>query len=298
MPQKVSKHVRKPSKTRLVPISQMRVPPVGQRSFKQAWGDNLATNLDLNQLGFPVINHRDGVYWIIDGQHRVYALKQNDFANDSLECVVYEDLTDAEAAHIFLGLDDRRAISPFDKFGIACVAGAPRECEIRRIVEINNLKISKRSEEGCIGAVGSLTKAFDRFGGVVLGKTLRTIKNAYAGDSSSFDASAIEGLALVFNRYDEINEKELAARLNDAPHGMRGLLRRAESQRERTGNQKAQCVAAVVVEIYNKGTGPRSAKRLPSWWKNDDSEIPSLERHPRAQGASLSHGRLRAGAIQ
>lgn len=78
----------------------------------------------------------------------------------------------------------------------------------------------------------------------------------------------VEGLGLVFNRYNgRTSEKELAARLAATPHGVRGLLRRANTQRERTGGQKAQCVAASVVEIYNKGIGPRAASRLPAWWK-------------------------------
>lgn len=70
---------------------------------------------------------------------------------------------------------------------------------------------------------------------------------------------------------EAINEQVVAeyaaARLADAPHGVRGLLRRAESQRQRTGNQKGQCIAATIVEIYNKPLGPRSAERLPDWWK-------------------------------
>ena len=42
--------------------------------------------------------------------------------------------------------------------------------------------------------------------------------------------------------------------------------------RVRTGNQKKQCVAAAVVDIYNKGIGPRGAKRLPSWWTETDQQ--------------------------
>ena len=45
----------------------------------------------------------------------------------------------------------------------------------------------------------------------------------------------------------------------------RATLRRAESQRERTGNQKAQCIAATIVDIYNKGASGK--QRLASWWK-------------------------------
>jgi hypothetical protein len=84
----------------------------------------------------------------------------------------------------------------------------------------------------------------------------------------SFDAKVIEGLWLVYHRYNgKTNERELAARLGSAASGVRGLLRRAETQRLRTGNQLAQCVAAAVVDMYNRGLGPRAKDRLPSWWK-------------------------------
>lgn len=249
----------------------MRIPPalVVQRVFRKAHGDALAADLDLNKLGYPIINHRAGVYWVLDGQHRVYALKANGFEQDNLDCEVYEDLTDQEMADIFLGRDARRAVNPFEKFHVACTAGWPRENDIRRTVEAQGLKISKRQEENCVGAVAALGKVYDRAGDVVLGQVLRTIKGAYSGDAKAFDQEIIEGLGLVFNRYNgRTNEKDLAARLSAAQHGVRGLLRRAASQRERTGNQKAQCVAATVVEIYNRGAGPRAAVRLPSWWKD------------------------------
>lgn len=261
---------RRTSKVRPVPISQMRVPPalVVQRPFSRAQGDRIAADLDLNKIGFPIINHRDGIYWICDGQHRIHALRENGFEKDVLDCEVYEDLTDAEMAELFLGRDDRRAISPYHKFHVACTAGRARESAIRRVVEANGLKVSQDKKEGCIGAVSALGKVYDRSGDTVVGQVVRTIKNAYAGDPTAFDGSVIEGIGLVFNRYNgRTNEKELAARLAATPYGVRGLLRRAETQRERTGNQKSQCIAATVVDIYNKGTGPRSASRLPSWWK-------------------------------
>ena len=269
---KQPKSTRRPSKIRPVPIAQMRVPPalVTQRQFRKAHGDEIAADLDLNKLGFPIINHRNGVYWVLDGQHRIYALKSNGFEKDVLDCEVYEDLSDSEMADIFLGRDDRRAVSPFDKFHIACTANHERETAIRRTVESQGLKVSQRREEGCVGAVSALGRVYDRAGDVVLGQVLRTIKNAYTGDPAAFDSQVIEGLGLVFNRYNgRTNDKELAARLGSTPQGVRGLLRRAESQRERTGNQKAQCVAAAAVDIYNKGFGPRDAHRLPAWWKEN-----------------------------
>lgn len=263
-------HGRKPSKIHLVPIAKMRTPTalIAQREFKKAWGDRIATDLDLNKIGYPVVNHRDGNFWILDGQHRIYALRQNGFENYDLPCEVYEDLTDAEMADIFLGRSATRAIAAFDKFHVACTAGYPRETAIRRAIESNGLKVGRRDEENTIGAIGACGKVYDRSGDVVLGQTLRTLKHAFSGDPTGLDGVLIEGVGLVYNRYNgKTNEKDMSARLSEITRGAHALLRRAEAQREKTGNHKAQCVAATVVDIYNKGLGPRAADRLPAWWK-------------------------------
>lgn len=265
---------RRPSKIRAVPFGLMRTPPalVTQREFRKAHGDHILADLDLDKIGFPIMNYRGGIYWVLDGQHRIYALKQFGFSDkDELPCEVYDNLTDAEMAEIFLGRAGSKAIGAYDKFHISCTAGRDRENDIRRTVEAQGLKISRDSDAGCIGAINTLGKVYDRSGAVVLGQVIRTINHAYGGDASAFDASVIEGLGLVYNRYNgRTNERDLAARLSATQHGVRGLLRRAESQRERTGNQKAQCVAATVVDIYNKGAGARSNQRLPSWWKSEE----------------------------
>lgn len=264
--------VQRTSKIRPVNIADMRIAPVHvtQRPFRPAWGRKLAATLELANLGLPVINHRDGVFWVIDGQHRIYALKENGFGQDNVDCEVYENLTDVEAAGIFIGRNDSKTVPLFDKFHVACTAEYPRELAIRRAVETQGMKISRNKEEGCISAIGALGKVFDGAGGgktgeVVLGQVVRTCRDAFASDPTGFDGSVIEGLGLIFNRYNgRTHEKDLASRLAQTQHGVRGLLRRAESQKERTGNQKAQCVAASIVEIYNKG----SKHKLPSWWKS------------------------------
>ena len=260
---------RKPSKVYDVQLGKMRTPTalVTQRQFRKAHGDRIAAELDLNKIGIPVLNHRDGIFWVLDGQHRIYALKQFGFTDaDTLTCEVYEGLTDAESADMFLGRDARRAIAPYDKFHVACTAGRKRECDIRRAVEANGQKIGRDPDEG-ISAIGALGAVYDLSGEVVLGQVIRTINLGFGGDARAFDRSIIEGLGLDFNRYNgRTNERHLGARLAELKGGARELIRRADNIRMKTGNQMKQCVAAVVVDVYNKGLAPRDPKRLPSWW--------------------------------
>src|SRR5262245_61503277 len=131
---------RQASKIRPVPLGQIVIPPayLTQRPFIPSWGAELAANLDLNKLGYPIINHRENKFLCVDGQHRIYGLRQNDFSDgDLVDCEVYENLSDEEMADLFLGRDDRTAIGTFVKFHIACTAGYQRENAIRRVVEAN-----------------------------------------------------------------------------------------------------------------------------------------------------------------
>jgi len=247
----------------------MRVPTalVAQREFRKAHGDRLAAELDLNKLGYPIVNYRDGIPWVVDGQHRKYALEQNGFGNEVLDCEVYEDLTDAEMADIFLGRDNRKPVPVYDKFHVSRTAGYKRELDIWHAVESNGQRIS-RERDGGISAVAALGKVYDRSGDIVLGQVIRTINLGFGGDTDAFDGSIIEGLGLVYNRFNgRTDEKALAHRLAGLRHGARELLRKAEAIKERTGNQKKHCIAAAVVEIFNKGAGPHSKGRLPAWWK-------------------------------
>jgi len=239
-----------------------------QRPFIAAHGDQIAKSLDLNMLGYPIVNHRDGKHWLCDGQHRIYALRQNGFGNDQLDCEVYDNLTDEEMAQLFLGRDRRKAISPFVKFHIACTAGYTRENAIRRVVESNGLKISRSKSENCIAAVGALIKIYDSSPShdTAVGWSVRVAKLAFCGDPLGFDGFVLEALGLIHNRYNgRAVEQAIVTKLQAVPLGIRGLLRRAESRRDRTGQNKTTCLCFEIVEAYNRGVAGRT--RLAPWSK-------------------------------
>jgi hypothetical protein len=264
------KQVMRTSKRYWVPIPEMRVAPAGvaQREFVPSWGDYLAKNLRLEELGFPVINHRDKFFWIIDGQHRIHALKENGFGNDSLECEVYENLTDEQMAAIFDGRNTQKHVNKIDKFLVRCTRGNKRENDIRRVIESNGAKISRYRDAGCVNAVGACEKIYDLAGDTVLGQVIRTLGRAYDLQPSGFDGSMIEGTGLIYNRFNgKTNEKRLVEQLSSLPKGIQAITHRANALRLHTGAQRSQCIAAAIVETYNRGLPGTSRDRLPSWWK-------------------------------
>lgn len=250
---------------RWVPIDEMRVSPKSQREFRRAHAEEYAADFDLEALGYPVVSLRDGHYWIVDGQHRVEALKMIGWGDQSIQCECYEGLTEAQEADLFLRRDARRSIRPFDKFRIALTAERSFETEIARTVAAQGLKISQDGTDGSIRAIAALRKVATLGGQVVLGRDLRLLRDGLAGDPNAFIADLVAGLGRVCQRYDGALDDSLAVqRLAALRGGAMGLIRKANSYREKTGRPKDDCVAAAFVDTYNTGRG---GKKLDAWWK-------------------------------
>lgn len=255
--------VQRSAKLRWVPIPKMRVSQVAQRQLNPARVDHLAASLDLEQLGTPTVSERDEWFYIIDGQHRIEALRQFGLGEEQVQCWVYAGLTEEDEADKFDRLNDTLAVHSFDKYRVRVAAGREVETEIDRVVRANGLVVSRDAIPGAISAVGTLRRVFVRTDSKTLGRTLRIIRDAY-GDPG-LEAPVIDGVGHLAQRYNgDLDDDEAIAKLSRANGGVNGLLGKAEKLRQQTGGYKSHCVAAAAVEIINAGKG---GKKLPSWWK-------------------------------
>ena len=257
------------SKIEKVSLDSLRVPAAGkaQRPFRQAKGDEIAGDFDIDSFGFPVVCRVEDVNWLVDGQHRVYAIQQSGYAasTDQIECEVYEGLALSEMAHMFLGRNRSTPVSAFERFSVAVTAGYPIETAIAGIVAALGLKLGYPKNTGNVYAVGALRRVYERDGARILERVLRVLRDAYDSSPNGFDRRLIEGLGLVLAAYSVIEDELLLRGLATERHGFHGVHRRAEDYRERLGRKVPECVAAAVVDIYNSQTGKKGA--LVKWWK-------------------------------
>lgn len=255
--------VERAARLKWIPLNTMKINPQAQRELNQARVDHLAASFDLEQIGVPTVSLRDGSHWIIDGQHRMEALRSCGFADELVQCWVYEGLTSEQEAELFLKLNDTLTVAAIPKFRSAVHAGRATESDIDRIVRSVGLVVSKDKIPGAIGAVGTLGRVYGRGPGV-LARSLRIVRDAY-GDGG-LEAPVIDGIGHLCARYNgELNEAEAIEKLQKAHGGVNGLINKAEVLRRSTGNAKGQCVAAAAVDTINSGRG---GKKLPSWWKS------------------------------
>lgn len=259
--------VERAARLRWVPLGKTKVSAVAQRTLNQARVDRLVTEFDEEQLGTPTVSERDGHFYIIDGQHRIEALKLwlgDGWEGQQVQCWTYSGLTEEQEADKFDRLNDVLTVNAFDKFRVRVTAGREMEEDIDRVVRSQGLVISRDAIPGAIRAVGTLRRVYKRSDAATLSRTLRIIRDAY-GDAG-LEAPVIDGIGLLCGRFNgELSEDTAVSKLSNAHGGVNGLMGKAEQLRRQTGNYKSHCVAAAAVEFINSGKG---GKKLPSWWKS------------------------------
>lgn len=251
---------------RWVPIEKMATSAEQADRYNQARVDHIVADIDLEQIGAPVVSYRDSIYWIIDGQHRIAALKAIGWGDQQVQCWAYEGLTEAEESERFLKLNDYLVVGAITKFRVGVKAGRTVECDINRIVLSQGLNISRDKLPGSIGAIGTVRRIYDRGGPTVLRQTLATVRDTY-GDPG-MEAAILDGIGYLVQRYaGELDLSRVVTKLSAIHGGVHGLLGRAENIRKVTGNAKGQCVAAAAVDVINAGRG---GKKLAPWWRLDE----------------------------
>jgi hypothetical protein len=248
--------------TKWIAITDLQICPAAQRDYSSEWATKIASKFSLESMGYPVVNHRGGVYYIIDGQHRVAAMKMLGFLDSKVECECYESLSETEEAELFLTRNYRRGVRAYDRFRISLTADRDIQTNIAKIVNSAGLHVGTGTTEGSIRATATLEVVYNTYGGAVLRRTLLLIRDSFG--SPGFDANVIKGIALVCQRYgDEFSDGDAITRLSSIHGGVSGLLGKATVLRKQTSAQKGHCVAAAVVDILNSGRG---GHKLTPWW--------------------------------
>ena len=69
-----------------VRLDQMKISPVAQRALNQSWVDRLAAEFNPDVMGLLHVSHRDGWFYVVDGQHRRAAAIQWLGSDQQVQC--------------------------------------------------------------------------------------------------------------------------------------------------------------------------------------------------------------------
>lgn len=256
------KRIERVSRLLWVPIESMTTSPAAQRKFSKHQAESYAADFKLESLGYPVLNKRDGRWYVVDGQHRIAALRLIGFGDLKIECECYFELSERDEADLFLERNERRNVAPFDKFRVALTAGREREHAVNDVVIASGLRIAQGGTHDTVAAVTALIDVYEHGGGITLQRALSILRDAFGGARPAFSADLIRGLGLVCQRYNGAFDDRVAVD-KLARASLQALLAQASILRRATARPQAECIAAAVIELMNRGRG---GHKLEGWF--------------------------------
>jgi hypothetical protein len=238
---------------RVVHLSELKTDPEVNRNIDQHWVDRLVKNWHAEAIGTPIVASRNGHYVILDGQHRIEAVRQMTSADDRIEVKVIDGLSIPEMARLFVELNEDRNIRAFTKFEKRVTAGDPDATAIAAVVKRLGLKLMDEPHDGSIGAVVALEAVFHYdAGGQLLEDTLVTLLGSFGKGWDSFNGNLVRGVGQFYRRFPEADRARTVKVLAATAGGPYGMLGKGRTMKEVHGGSVAAGVTQAILALYNR----------------------------------------------
>lgn len=209
-----------------------------------------------NPVGFGLlqVSHRDGRYFVFDGQHRLEAAKR--LKMTTVECLVYEGMSYEDEANAWKYFNSASTKpTQLDRAKVELITGDPVAVELDRCVSRTDFYIDYENQgaNGGIKAYLTLKKIFIDHGEMNLTHTLQILRAAYGLERKAFQESTLFGISNFLIQYsanEKYDEKWLIKRLEDT--GIDNLISMINQNKKMFNVTKKEAATSVFLQIYNK----------------------------------------------
>lgn len=252
-------------------VADLSIDPKVQRQLDTTRAARIAADFDPDVIGVLHVSVRaDGAHVVIDGQHRLEAMKLLGWQTQKVPCRLYHGLELADEAHLFRGLNTFAKPRAFDIFKVRIVEGDPIACDVRRILGKHGWRLASGDTPGAFTAVVAAEKVYTGFTAKdgntpdLLDDALGILTNAWGHDPAAANGYIVTGIGLFLSRYanHDIDKAGLVDRLASVAGGPNGVIGKARGIKEFRNGTVARCLAEFLVELYNRR---RTTHALPSW---------------------------------
>lgn len=230
-----------------------------QRKLSRRNVRRAAKNYDPCQVNPVKVSRRDGVNYVMNGQHTIEIIAEVSGSRETpVWCMVYENLGYQREANIFANQQKYvKTLTSYEIFNASLEAGDDQALMIRDLVKSYHLEIGPANLDQTICAVGALTTIYSQDGLDVLNRTLRLLVRTWEGSRLSLGASVLKGTARVITTYGaELKDELFIEKLSAV--SIKEIIRNA---RDWSGGPLG--VAQALVVAYNrKLKSPLSMERL------------------------------------
>lgn len=182
--------------------------PIYQRRLDYSRARRIADSFDSRLLGTLLISHRHGQYFIVDGQHRLVALRIRGIAD--APCVVMTGLTDQKEAELFREYNMQR--KPLDRSDLlAAKLAAYDKAAIDMVERIQKAGFTcstrpqpaKHRNRINITAVAAVERAYKQLRGETFTEMMELIADVWPQNKEAVCASMLNGLSCFVNTYKD-----------------------------------------------------------------------------------------------
>ncbi len=257
----------------LVSVNDLQVDPKVQRwHFNPRKVEEMVRNYDPNKLGRLTVSRRNPVTLVIvDGWHRWETVRRVTDSTGKVESRVFEDLSVAEEAQMFLDLNPGNQPTALDRYRMRLVIGDPVITAVDEAIHAYGWQVHPlpgKTHLQCVKALERIqvyaNEAEVREG--LLANTMLVVTHAFGTEREAGMATLLEGIAAFLSEYrndKRFDQDRLVDRLKEYPSGAFGLIGDSATSARLNKTRAPMAVADMVTKAYNKGL--RSTGLLPAW---------------------------------
>ena len=250
-----------------IPLSEICIEPY-QRVLNNARVKRIADNFDPARVGVLLLSKRGPhCYAIVDGQHRLCAMRQ--IGVPDAVCIVVVGMSYEDEANYFrIQTRDANPLNAYSLYKAGVEAKDEHFLRIEAILLKNEYTVGLNAEPMVITAVNTLSRVMTMQGEAALDLALQSIRDAWHGDSTALRREMLAGVAEFARRYaTRFTAETFRQRLgNLLPADLFFEYRSRCEGRVNTNSAfkpiYLQIFCSMLRDYYNKGLGSTSKLRL------------------------------------
>lgn len=247
---------------RSIRVSELKTIPnqQTQRLINRSHVKEIADNFDRNVFAPVTVSCRDGEYYILDGQHRVGAVKLRFGDSYIVECKVIYGLTAEQEADLFVKINtSQKMLNASDVVKGKYYANDPQVVAIKKMCDRNGIEFgfesgSRNKQDGRIIAVKTLCDTYEKLGKTTTERIIKLLNDTWNGNAEGLSATMIKAMAVIMSLYSsELNDKIWVKKLS--PVDPSRLIAMAKNDLTTKANIPIKIARIAVTNYYNKGKG-------------------------------------------
>lgn len=240
-----------------IPVSQLSVVwSQSQRTINERRVKQIVETFDPDLLGVLTVTlpNGNGIYHVIDGQHRREAIRRLWGDHEMVPCTVLQSKGPEGAAHVWLGVNGGRTKpGALESFRVGVTAGYEAETAVNKLLLKLGYRIGLGSEDGMISAVSTCMAIYRKHGAAILEAALRTIQGTWGKTRDSVQGDIITGHAVLIASFAKHVDHERLNQKIAKKYTPARFLGAARQAKDFQGGTLAAGALGVLLNTYNAG---------------------------------------------